>query len=431
MQESGKNEVNSSLTTGKAKGKVFYGWFVAIAASGVVFATCNLQYSFGVFFKPIINQFGWSRAAVSGSVSARSIVSGVLAPIAGTLSDKYGPRRVLLIGIFLSGLGYLLLSRSTTLWQFYLFISVLMGLGIGTIFTPLISTVTKWFGGKAALPNGILLSGFGFAQILLPPVATYLILQYDWETCVIVLGIAAWGLGTLAWSFIKSPSQSDLRPSIQEPAGAGHTSKSSKTQSPVQDDYTLSEALHTRTFWTIFLIHLVNALTYQMVIVHIVAAATDVGILAGAAAFILTLSGITNTVGRLTLGGLASKFGNKTVLAFSLAVQAPMLFLLAGAIDLWVFYVVVAAHGLVYGGVSPIIPTLTGSSFGTRSAGSILGTMTIAYTLGIAIGPLLAGYIFDVSGSYFIAFSIAATAAAIAFLLSLLLKPPTKKAPTP
>ena len=172
------------------------------------------------------------------------------------------------------------------------------------------------------------------------------------------------------------------------------------------------------------------AMCFQMVVIHVVAAATDVGILAETAAFILTLSGITNTVGRLTGGGLASKFGNKKVLAFSLAIQVPMLFLLAGASDLSVFYIVVAVHGLVYGAAGPIIPTLAGSLFGTKSAGAIIGSVTIAYTAGTTIGPLVAGYIFDVTGGYSIAFSSAGIATAIAFLLCLLLKSPKKKALT-
>jgi len=413
------NKADNNLATGKAKGKLFYGWVIAIAGGGIVFTACNFQYTFGVFLKPIISRFGWSRAAVSGCVSGRSILSGLIAPIAGSLSDRYEPRRFILIGIFLAGASYLLSSQISSLWHLYLLLSVLMGIGLGIMYTPTVATATRWFGAKSALANGIVLSGFSMAQILLPPAATYIILRYGWETCFIILGIAALGLGTLAWSFIRNPPKSVVSPPLPESASANTLAN---------DDYTLSETLHTTTFWLLSLIFLVDGFCYLMVVIHIVAAATDAGILPEAAAIILTLGGITNMVGRLALGGLATKISSKTILALCLAVQAPMLLLLAGASDLWVFYTVAAVHGLIHGGVGPIILSLPGSLFGTKSVGGIIGTLTLAFTIGSAIGPLLAGYIFDVTGGYSIAFSSAAIATAIAFLLCLLLKPPRRKA---
>jgi len=413
------NKTDNNLATGKAKGKLFYGWVVAIAGATVLLAAGNFHYSFGVLLKPIISRFGWSRGAVSGCVSGRSIMSGLIAPIVGSVSDRFGARRFVLIGIFLVGISYLLSSQISSLWHLYLLLSVLLGIGLGILYTPLMATATRWFGGKSALANGIVLSGFGMGQILVPPAATYIILRYGWETCFIVLGIVALGLGTLAWSFVRPAPQSIISPPLPE---------SASTNTPANDDYTLSEALHTTAFRILFLIQLLDALCYLMVAIHIVAAATDAGILPEAAAIILTLSGITNTVGRLALGGLATKIGNKTALALCLAVEVPMLFLLVGASDLGVFYIIAAVYGLVHGGISPVIITLSGSFFGTRSVGGIIGTLTLGLTMGVAIGPLLAGYIFDVTGSYSLAFSSAAIAIAIAFVLCLLLKPPKRKA---
>ncbi len=414
-----QNKADSNLATGKARGKLFYGWVVAIAGGCILLTAGNFQYTFGVFLKPIISKFGWSRAAVAGCASGRSILSGMIAPISGSLSDRFGARKFILIGIFLAGTSYLLSSQISGLWHLYLFLSVLMGIGMGIIFTPAITTASKWFGGKSALANGIVLSGFGFAQILLPPAAIYIIMRYGWETCFIALGIVACGLGTVAWSFVRNPPQSVVSPPLQE---------STSTHTPGNDDYTLSEASHTIAFWILFLIYLVDGLCYLMVVIHIVAAATDVGILPGAAAIILTLSGITNTVGRLAIAGLATKIDYKTTLALSLGIQAVMLFLLVGASDLWVFYIVVAVLGLFYGGIGPIVFSLAGTLFGPKSAGGVIGTLTFGFTIGSSAGPLLAGYIFDVTGSYSLAFSTAAIAMTIACLLCLLLKPPRKKA---
>ncbi len=413
-----QNKADSNLATGEAKGKLFYGWVIAIASAVIMLVAGNFQYSFGVFLKPLISRFGWSRTAISGSVSARSMISGLIAPVAGSLSDRYGARKFMLMGILIIGISYLLSSQISSLWHLYIFISVLTGIGMGILYTPAIAMATKWFGAKSALANGIVLSGFGMAQILLPPAATYVIVRYGWETCFIILAIVAWVLGTVAWSFIRNPPQSIVSP----------PQESVKARSPANGDYTLSETLHTTTFRMLLLIHVINAVCYQMVTIHIVAAAIDTGISLQTAAFILTLSGITNTVGRLTLGSLADRFGSKTILTLALAIQAPMLFLLAGASDLSVFYIAAAVQGLAYGGTVPIILTLSGRLFGTKSVGGIFGILTFAYTIGVAIGPLLAGFIFDVTGGYFIAYSSAAIAAGIASVLCLLLKPPKKKA---
>jgi MFS family permease len=419
-----KNKVDSNMSA-TARGQLSTGWVAVIAGAFVVFIAGNFQYSFGVLVNPLINRFGWLRASISGTVTTRSIASSLASPLVGILSDRYGYRKFILAGIFLVGISYLLTSRITSLWQLYLFLGAMTGIGISVFYVPIVSTVTKWFGSKSGLANGITVSGFGWAQIITPPVATYLILQYSWETALIILGTAALVLGTVAWYFIRTPQNTGNDPP-SEPAVVDTL----KANPPgTEGNYTLSEVLRTPAFWILFLVLTTSSASFQMVVIHIVIAAIDTGITPEAAAFILTLSGITNTVGRLTFGGLATKIGNKTVLLLSLALQALALFFLAGAIDIRAFYIIAAVHGLSYGGVMPLIPTLIGSFFGTRSIGSIFGFVNTAYTVGGAFGPLVGGYVFDVTGSYYTAFLVAAIVMAATFLLCLLLKPPQRKTP--
>lgn len=318
-----KDKIESNLSTAARK-KLFYGWVAVIAGTFIIFIAGNFQYSFGVFVKPLINKFGWSRAAISGTVTTRSITSSLASPIAGVLGDRYGFKSLILIGLCLVGLSYLLTSRITSLWQLYLSLGALTGIGISTFYVPIIAIATKWFGSRAGLANGIIMSGFGWAQIITPPVATYLILRYSWETSCIVLGIAALVLGTAAWRFIRTPPNSLSQP-LAEPT-EGDIPKTGVTINKTEDNYTLAEAIRTPALWNIFLILMLAAGCYQLVIIHIVAAATDTGITPGAAAIILTFTGITNTLGRLMLGGLAMRIGNKTVLTFSVAIQALALF---------------------------------------------------------------------------------------------------------
>lgn len=419
-----RNKADSNISA-TARGKLSTGWVTVIASSFVIFIAGNFQYSFGVLVNPLMNRFGWSRASISGTVTTRSIASSLASPLVGILSDRHGYRKFILAGILLVGISYLLTSRITSLWQLYLFLGAMTGIGISVFYVPIVSTATKWFGSKSGLANGIIVSGFGWAQIVTPPVATYLILQYSWETALLILGAAALILGTAAWHFIRTPQTTENEP----PFESAMTDTQKANPSGAGGNYTFSEALRTPAFWILFLILTTSAASFQMVVIHIVIASIDTGSTPEAAAFILTLSGITNTVGRLTLGGLATKIGNKTVLLFSLALQALALFFLAGAIDIRAFYILAAIHGLGYGGVMPLMPALIGSFFGTKAIGSIFGFVNTAYTVGGAFGPLVGGYVFDVTGSYYIAFLGAAITMAATFMLCLLLKPPQRKAP--
>lgn len=405
------------LPATKAGRKLNPAWVTAIASGVVAVAACNFQYTFGVFLKPMTERFGWSRGEVSASLSIRGL-TGLAAPAMGAISDKYGAKRVVAVGIFFTGVGYIAMSRITSLWQLYLIVSVFMGFALSAIYPPLAATINTWFGKKAALANGVLLSGYSVAQIILPPAATYLIRQYGWETTFVVLGATTWGLGFLGWAFVKAAPQTSYSIPTQKASATAVVA--------TQPDYSLREALGTSSLWIIMVIHVIIGIAYQMTLTHIVAAATDRGISPEAAAFIVTLSGILNTIGRLGISSLASRFGNKTMLALSLAIQVPVLFFLTGASSQSSLYALGALLGLGYGGAIPIIPTITAELFGAKSGGAIIGSVTSAYTIGILIGPAAGGFIFDATHSYFIAFFSSGVAMAIAFVLCLFLKPPHK-----
>jgi OFA family oxalate/formate antiporter-like MFS transporter len=196
---------------------------------------------------------------------------------------------------------------------------------------------------------------------------------------------------------------------------------------PTTPSYTLSEALHTSTLWIMFMIYLNVAVCSQLIAIHIVAAAIDEGITPEAAALILTFGGITNTLGRLTIGFLSNRIGNKKALALCLAIQAPALFVLARTHNLYIFYLISAAYTFVYAGVSPIMPTMSASLFGTKSVGSIFGVLNVGFTLGLSIGPLLGGFFYDFTGNYTIAFLFTAIVTTVTFLLCLSMRPPKER----
>lgn len=269
MPDTSQAEIRPSIN--KPGSKLGYGWVIAVAGAIIMFVNAQFLYSFGVFVRPLIDNFGWSRGAVSSISSARSIITALLSPAAGTLTDRYGSKKLIIMGVFLCGLAFILSWHATSLWQFYLTLGVLIGLSNSIIITPTLAMVNRWFSGKSSLANGIAMTGPSMAQVLVPPAVTFLLLRYGWGTSLVVIGVTIWVLGSLSLSFFKNPpaaGTSQPHDGSAPATGAQHTDGAS---------FTTAEALHTRTFWLLFSINAVTALCFQAVVVHVVVAAMDIG----------------------------------------------------------------------------------------------------------------------------------------------------------
>ena len=219
-----------------------------------MFTAGNFQYIFGVFVTPLSVYFGWSRAVIAWSVSIRNIATSAITPVAGPLSDRFGAKRFIIVGVATIALSYLLASRITSLWQLYVSLGLLTGLGIGLMVVPGVAIVSRWFGGKSALANGVVFAGFGLAQVILPSIATWTILRYGWATCFTGLAILAAAGGPLFWYFIKIPPRAS-QDEVTEQRNIGL---------PKEHDWTLRAALHSRTIWSLAMIYVVVAICYLL-----------------------------------------------------------------------------------------------------------------------------------------------------------------------
>ena len=166
----------------KKQSRFFYGYLIVISAFLIFFISGGSQYSFSVFFKPILNEFGWSRAAISGAYSLNMILSGMMGIVAGRICDKLGPKIVLTVSGTFMGVGYLLMSQIQSIWQIYLFFGVIVSIGLSGMTIPLLSSVARWFSKRRSLASGIVVSGSGFGIIIIPPLANLLISSYSWQT---------------------------------------------------------------------------------------------------------------------------------------------------------------------------------------------------------------------------------------------------------
>ena len=165
----------------RAKPQRFYGYIVVVAAFFIMVLMFGIFDTFGVFFKPLLTDFGWTRAVTSGAFSLYWIIQGLLAIVVGRVNDRFGPRVVITFCGFIFGLGYLLMSQVSALWQLYLFYGVMIGTGMSGAFVPLTSTVARWFVKRRSMMTGIVVAGIGIGGLIAPPVANWLISIYDWR----------------------------------------------------------------------------------------------------------------------------------------------------------------------------------------------------------------------------------------------------------
>jgi len=402
----------------KSKGsRFYYGWVVVIASFLMTFMFFSIQYNFGVFSKPLLDKFGWTRALTSGAFSLYMIVHGLSAILMGTLSDRYGPRITFGVSGFLGGLGMVLCSQIVDLWQFYAFFGLLIGVGTGAAFSPPMSTTAKWFVKRRGLALGIVASGIGFGTLIMSPVANYLISAYGWQMAYIIVGFIAW--------IVLIPTALMIKAGPVENNALSY-SKNKEEGGNVSDEWDTSEAVKTRSFWLFLFSNLLWVLCLQMVMVHIYYYATDIGAPSMIAAGVLALIGGFSVLGRLVIGGASDRIGTKRAWLFCLVCQIVIMFWLTMSESVWTLYLFAPVFGFSYGGIVPLVPAITGEFFGTKNLGAIIGFMGFGPTIGGVLGPFIAGYIFDVTGSYYFAFLLGVAATIMATVFAIQTKKPER-----
>jgi MFS family permease len=389
----------------------------------VVLAICFLnmllvagsQYCFGVLFKPMIVEFGWSRAATAGPFALSLIMSGVVSMAAGRLSDRLSPRFIVGFSSLIFGVGVILLSRITSLWQLYLIYGVVIGIGSGGMYTPLVTMLTRWFPSNRGLMAGIAISGIGFGIGVIPLFVSAMMESSSWRSAILIIGIIGLVLLTSSALFLKNPS------SVTE---AGLTASSRDSLSPTQEDYTFGRALHLRKFWLFFIAWLCYGFFFQVGLVHIIPYATDLGMPATSAAMVLTVIGLIGTAARIGLGFSGDRFGHKSIIFIAFGALALAYLGLTVNNSIWMVYVFAIFYGC-FSGVGVLLAPVVAEYFGSRILGSVVGTLVMVNFFGGAVSPPLAGAIYDMTNSYQMAFLICCLLCLIAFIMIILLKPLT------
>ncbi len=393
--------------------RYFYGYNIVASGFGIQALGVGTFIAFGVFFKPLLADFGWSRATLSGAQSMALIISGFLGILVGRLTDRVGPRIVITVAGFFFGLGLILMSGLNSVWQLYLFYGVVVGIGLSSVDIIPLSTTARWFVRRRGMMTGIVKVGTGAGQFALPLVASMLIAAYGWQTSYIIIGAAAMVLLISIGQLLRrDPARMGLLPD-------GDREIKTESSKPAETGFSLREALRTRQFWTICVVYLATMFCLLTIMVHIVPHATDIGISSTVAAGILSAIGGISMVGRFVTGVAIDRIGNRLSMIICFILLILVLLWLQLARELWMFYLFAVVYGFAHGGLFTVISPIVAEYFGVRAHGALFGIVFFSSMVGGAIGPVIAGHIFDTTGSYSLAFWTCIAAGAFALLLVL------------
>jgi len=373
--------------------------------------------AFGVFFNPLMETFGWSRAVIAGASSLAFLMMGVFGVLAGRLNDRFGPRPIMIVTALLMGLGCILMARLSAPWELYLFYGIIFGMGGSSIDVIALTTVARWFTHRRGFMTGVVKVGTGAGQFIIPLAAGWLILHYGWRMSFVVIGVVITSsLIVMARFLSRDPEAAGIAPPVSQPA-------TTKTTLAAPLDIPLSSALRTVQLWTICLMNLFLVFCLLIVMMHIVPHARDLGVAPLKAAGVLSTIGAISMLGRFSGGMVIDRRSSGTVMAVSFFLLLVSLVWLQFSDRTWMLYAFAVVYGLAHGGFFTAISPIVAEFFGIRFHGTLFGIVVFFGTAGGAIGPLMAGYLFDLSGSYQSTFRIITVMALLSCALFFSLKP--------
>ncbi|MCX6007322.1 MAG: MFS transporter [Chloroflexi bacterium] len=402
---------------------IAYGWIIVIAAFLITFITCGVNYSYGVFFLPLVNEFGWSRGLAAGVVLVAGITYAVTLPITGMLADRYGYKWVLTVSTGFLCIGLLLSSQIQSLWQLYIFDGLFIGLSISASFAIPVSLVALWFTRRQGLAVGVATLGISLGTAVIPLLITYLISALGWRTTFLLAGIAVGAICIPLALLMRRPTIAETQNLSANSHGQDSLSIGPSPDDSADTGLSVSEALHTPQFWMLFLVFLFFLLSLGLVMLHIIPYAIDSGMTPVQAATLLTLIGIFGIGGRLASGLVSDKLGIKPVIVFCLLMLACITTWIAFHKDEWTFYLFACIYGFIYSGFVTMMVRITRQVFGAKALGSIFGALMVSDGIGFGVGPWLAGLVFDITGTYQASFISVTVGLIAASILTLIIKP--------
>jgi MFS family permease len=397
-----------------------YRWVIVAAGGLLGCVAIGAMFSLPVFLRPISRDTGWSITGVSSAMTFGFLAMALGSTIWGNLSDRFGPRLIVLTGSAILAAALALTSRATSLIEFQLIFGVVVGGAAAAIFAPMMACVTGWFETHRGLAVSLVSAGMGMAPMTMSPLAARLISDHDWRTSFQILAALA--------AVVMIP----VALLVRRPPPVGSENAVLATHEEPPSGITLGQAVRSPPFITLLLTNFFCCATHSGPIFHTVNYAISCGIPLIAAVSIYSVEGLAGLGGRVAFGFLGDRFGAKRVLVSGLLLQAFGALAYFFARELSAFYAVAALFGFIYAGVMPLYAVLARENFPQRMIGTIIGGTATAGSLGMATGPLAGGLIYDTFASYGWLYIGACGIGIGAFLIALTFSPyPAQSTPEP
>ncbi len=370
---------------------IFYGWFVVAAAFAITFVGFGSAYTFSAFLPSLEQDFAASRGSVSLVFSLAGFLYFGLGIVSGPLADRFGSRRLAVVGMLLTGAGLAAAGAAQSLFQVYAAYGLGVGLGMGCAYVPAVGAVQRWFVRRRGFASGLAVSGIGVGTLVMPPLASLLIGELGWRGAYVILGVLAAILGGgMALLIANDPGECGVGPDGDPPL-------THRAESP---GASARAAVSSRPFAALYAACLSCSFGAFVPFVHLVPYARDHGITKSAGVLLLGAIGVGSTAGRFFLGHLADRMGRQRALIAMFGGMAFALAIWVVARSLWPLAIFAIVYGVFYGGWVAVLPAVVMDTFGGRNVSGIIGILYTSVAFGTLIGPSAAGLAFDLSRSY-------------------------------
>ena len=408
---------------------IYRGWYIAAVSAlsiGAVLSTA--EFAFSLFILPLEETFGWSRTQVNGALTM-GVVSGLLSPTIGTLMDRFGAKWTMAVSITLVAIAFLLRSVMTELWQFYLFSAVMFAGLPGATMMPAGRLVNLWFARIRGRMMGVVTAGNNLGGMIAIPIVASLLTMVGWRGAFALMAVGLLGIALLV-VFVIRDGDDNVEKEVHKRWSP--TGSDSQEKLNTQTGFTASNAIRTGAFWFLVLGMTLQQFLRTSVISQLVPHLQQVGFSLSAASGAMMLLAFFGTTSKLIFGRLSETMTARLAFVVILILQGAGLAILVVSEDSLASWVGISVLGLGMGGVGTLTPLLIADLFGLKQFGSIMGLTRLPVIIPVIVGPLMAGIIFDATGSYNLVFLITIGLLIISVGAFVLAKaPPTTSLPIP
>ena len=411
-----------------ARQNYHYAWLIVGMAVMLQVTTNAVSQAFAILMVVIQQEFGWALTWITLAYFFRSIMGAVLSPLAGWFGDRYGARRVLILAAVTYVVGLVLLGTMDHIWQLYLYYSLILGISQAMFRVNIPTTVAAWFKTRLGVATGIQQSAGGMGTSIVAPALALLLSRTDWNTAMwIIAAVGGVIVVGLVSQFHGDPAGRRMKPYGADKGDSAPPARpTDSTIAKLRSQVFLQHARSTSVFWNLIAIHHLGCVGHAIVFVGVIFYATTRGISLEAAAFIITIYSLASVGSRFMTPVLADQFGAKRVMALAYFVQGISVFLLLWTTELWHFYGFAVLFGLGMGGEMSAFLVANRQYYGMGPVRAVFGFQSMGAGTGMALGGLIAGFVYDIFGSYDVAWYLSIGASFGGAICILFLQPTSR-----